>query len=305
MNSSRKYKAGYVALIGRPNVGKSTLLNNILGKKIAIISDKPQTTRNRILGIKTTEKGQIVFVDNPGIHKPLFKLNERMMSYVYSSLENCDLVALIIDAIQKYGRGDEFVINTLKKIKTPCFLLINKIDLIGKEKILPIIDHYKDLLNFKEIIPISALKGTNVDSFEEKIYEYLPESEKLFPDNMISDQSLKFQISEIIREKVLYYTEDELPYVTAVLVEKIEPRNGVVYIAGIIFVEKESHRKIVIGHKGSLIKLIGSKARKELEFILKKKVFLDLKVKVKEKWRDSPSLLNLLEQQQTSDFLDN
>ena len=161
------------------------------------------------------------------------------------------------------------------------------------------------MLNFKEIIPISALKGTNIDLFEEKIYEYLPRGDKLFPDDMISDQPLKFQISEIIREKVLYYTEDELPYATAVLIEKIEPRNGLVYIAGTIFVEKESHRKIVVGHKGNLIKLIGSKARKELEFILRKKVFLDLKVKVKEKWRDSPSLLNLLDQQQTPDSLDN
>jgi len=301
MKENRKYKSGYVALIGRPNVGKSTLLNNMLGRKIAIISDKPQTTRNRILGIKTTEKGQIVFVDNPGIHKPLFKLNEKMMSYVYSSLESCDLIALIIDATQKYGRGDEFVINTLKKIKTPCFLLINKIDLIGKDKILLIIDHYKDLLNFKEIIPISALKGTNLDLFEEKIYEYLPEGEKLYPEDMISDQPLKFQISEIIREKVLHYTEDELPYVTAVLVEKMESRNNLVYIAATIFVERESHRKIVIGHKGSLIKTIGIKARKELEFVLQKKVFLNLKVAVREKWRDSPALLNLLDQQQSSD----
>ena len=224
-----------------------------------------------------------------------------MMSYVYSSLENCDLIALIIDATQKYGRGDEFVINTLKKIKTPCFLLINKIDLIGKDKILLIIDHYKDLLNFKEIIPISALKGTNLDLFEEKIYEYLPEGEKLYPEDMISDQPLKFQISEIIREKVLHYTEDELPYVTAVLVEKMESRNNLVYIAATIFVERESHRKIVIGHKGSLIKTIGIKARKELEFVLQKKVFLNLKVAVREKWRDSPALLNLLDQQQSSD----
>ncbi|MFQ6082782.1 MAG: GTPase Era [Candidatus Aminicenantia bacterium] len=299
------YKAGFVALIGRPNVGKSTLLNNILGQKVAIISDKPQTTRNRILGIKTTEKGQIIFVDNPGIHKPLYKLNKRMMSYVYSSLESCDLINLIIDATQRFGHGDEFVINILKEIDTPSFLLINKIDLIRKDKILLIIDRYKDLLDFKEIIPISALKGSNLDLLEEKIYQYLPPREKLFPDEMISDQSLRFRISEIIREKVLNYTKQELPYVTAVLIEKIEPKDNLTYIAGTIFVERDSHKKIVIGHRGNLIKIIGSKARQELELILGKKVFLDLKVKVKERWRDSSLILDLLEGQQKTGSLDN
>jgi len=293
-------KVGYVALIGRPNVGKSALLNKILGQKVAIISDKPQTTRISILGIKTTQKGQIIFVDNPGIHKPLHKLNKRMMSFVYSALETSDLVNLLIDATQKFGHGDEFVIETLKNISTPIFLLINKVDIVKKEKILPIIDRYKDLLNFKEIIPISALRGTNLDVFEEKIYDNLPEAEKIYSDNEISDQSQRFLLSEIIREKVLRHVEQELPFVTAVYIDTIEDvsknaspygssekKKQKKYIKANIFVEQESHRRIIIGKHGHLIKKIGTQARQELEQILGASVFLDLWVKVKEQWRDS------------------
>jgi GTP-binding protein Era len=217
-------KVGYVALIGRPNVGKSTLLNNIIGQKVAIISDKPQTTRTSILGIKTTDKGQIIFVDNPGIHKPLHKLNKRMMNIVYSSLETSDLLCLLIDATLKFGHGDQFVIDTLKDIKTPVFLLINKVDIIKKEKVLLIIDKYKDLMDFKEIIPISALKGINVDILEDKTYDYLPETEKVYSDEEISDQSERFLLSEIIREKILSQVREELPFVTAVYLDKIEDR---------------------------------------------------------------------------------
>ncbi len=308
-------KVGYVALIGRPNVGKSTLLNYLLGQKVAIVSEKPQTTRISILGIKTTDKGQIIFVDNPGIHKPLHKLNKRMMDFVYSSLETSDLICLLIDATLKFGHGDEFVIETLKKVTTPLFLLINKVDIIKKEKILLLIDKYKDLLDFKEIIPISALRGTNCNVLEDLIYKYLPEAEKIFSDDEISDQSERFLLSEIIREKVLSHVEQELPFVTAVFIEKIEDRKrtaegvevqpadlqskkkSLIYIQASIFVERDSHRKIVIGRQGQLIKTIGIEARQEIEKILDSKVFLDLQVKVKEKWRDSADVLDLIEGQ--------
>lgn len=291
-------KVGYVALIGRPNVGKSTLLNKILGQKVAIISDKPQTTRTSIIGIKTTDKGQIIFVDNPGIHRPLHRLNKRMMNFVYSALETSDLLCLLIDATLKFGHGDQFVIETLKKVSTPIYLLINKVDIIKKEKILLLIDKYKDLLEFKEIIPISALKGTNVDVLEENIYKYLPEAEKLYGDDDISDQSLQFLLSEIIREKLLSRVRQELPFVTAVHIDQIEDRGEAKkYIMAQIFVEKDTHRKIIIGKRGSLIKTIGTEARKEMEDILEAKVYLDLHVKVKENWRDSPDVLDLIEGQ--------
>ncbi len=308
-------KVGYVGLIGRPNVGKSTLLNKIIGQKVAIISDKPQTTRISILGIKTTQKGQIIFVDNPGIHKPLHKLNKRMMNFVYSSLETSDLVNLLIDATQKFGHGDQFVIDILKNITTPIFLLINKVDIVKKENVLLIIDKYKDLLDFKEIIPISALKGTNIDVLEEKTYDFLPDAEKIFSDNEISDQSQRFLLSEIIREKLLSHVRQELPFVTAVYIDKIEdrlkskrsdassPESASVkevrmkYIKATIFVERDTHRKIVIGKHGHLIKKIGTQSRQEMEQILDSKIFLDLQVKVKERWRDQANVLDLIEGQ--------
>lgn len=302
----KKTQVGYVALIGRPNSGKSTLLNKMLGQKVAIISDKPQTTRTSILGIKTTESGQIIFVDNPGIHKPLHKLNRRMMNFVYSSLETADLICLLIDASLKFGHGDQFVIDTLKNITTPIFLLINKVDKTKKDKVLLLIDKYKDLLPFAEIIPISALDGTNLDVLEENIYQRLPEAEMLYSDDDISDQSVRFLIAETIREKILHHVEQELPFVTAVLLDKIEDRGllrkpseykEMKYISASIFVEKDNHRKIIIGRKGTLIKTIGTEARKEIEEILEAKVYLDLSVRVKQRWRDSANVLDLIEQQ--------
>jgi len=303
---NKKTKVGYVALVGRPNSGKSTLLNNVLGHKVAIVSDKPQTTRMSILGIKTTEKGQIIFVDNPGIHKPLHRLNKRMMNFVYSSLETSDLICLLIDATLKFGHGDQYVIDTLKKTTTPLFLLINKVDIIKKDKILLIIDRYKDLMPFKEIIPISALRGDNLDALEKQIFEYLPESEKHYADEDIALQSQRFLLSEIVREKILAHVREELPFVTAVYIDDIEDR-GVIeshpekktttYIKASIFVEKDNHRKIIIGRQGSLIKLIGIEARQEMEQILNAKVYLDLQVKVKERWRDQTDVLDLIEGQ--------
>jgi len=324
-------KAGYVALIGRPNAGKSTLLNALLGQKVAIISDKPQTTRISILGIKTTANGQIVFIDNPGIHKPLHTLNKRMMNFVYSALETADVLCLLIDATENYGHGDEFVIETLRKVSTPLFLLINKVDIVRKDTILPIIDKYKDLLPFKEIIPISALKGVNLDVLEKRIYDFLPEAEKIYDDGTITDQTLRFQLAEIIREKLLKRVKEEMPFVTAVLVDSMEEREGeeaeaglseadsgesrvssepaalgaregkegrkVTYISASIFVEKDSQRGIVIGRNARVIKEIGIDARREIEKILDSNIYLDLKVKVRKRWRDSAAVLDLIEGQ--------
>jgi GTP-binding protein Era len=313
-------KVGYVALIGRPNVGKSTLLNALLGQKIAIISDKPQTTRISILGIKTTPAGQIIFIDNPGIHRPLHTLNRRMMHFVHSALETADVLCLIVDATEKYGHGDEYVIETLRKVTTPLFLLINKVDIVRKDTVLPIIDKYKDLLPFKEIIPISALKGINLDVLEKRIYDFLPEAEKLYDEGMVTDLPLRFQIAEIIREKLLKRVEEELPFTTAVLVDSIEERTDaaslssasrrktgrdpgeegrpkVTYVRASIFVEKDNQRGIIIGRNGRVIKEIGIEARREIEKILDSRVYLDLKVKVRHRWRDSAEVLDLIEGQ--------
>jgi GTPase len=300
------FKAGFVALLGRPNVGKSTLINALLGQKIAIVSDKPQTTRISILGIKTTPKGQIIFIDNPGIHKPLHSLNRRMMSFVFSSLETADVLCLLIDATEPYGHGDAFVIETLRRVTKPLFLLINKVDLLRKDRILSIIERYKDLLPFREIIPISALRGDNVSLFEELVFKALPEAEKIYSDEEISDQSEKFLLAEIIREKVLNHVEEELPFSTAVYIEDIEKKKqsdteGVLHpltvIRASIFVERDNHRKIIIGRQGSLIKTIGIEARKEIEEILETKVYLALQVRVRPQWRDSEDVLDLIEGQ--------
>jgi len=219
-------KVGYVALVGRPNAGKSTLINSLLGQKIAIVSDKPQTTRISILGIHTTDKGQIIFIDNPGIHKPLHKLNKRMMNFVQSSIQTADIICLLIDAAEKFGHGDEYVLESLRAVKVPVFLLINKVDTVKKGNLLLIIEKYHALFPFKEIVPISALKRVNLDVLERLLFDNLPSAEKLYGDEDVSDQSQLFLFSEIIREKVLKYVEQELPWATAVYIETIERRTG-------------------------------------------------------------------------------
>ena len=221
-----KTRTGHVALIGRPNVGKSTLLNRLLGQKVAIVSDKPQTTRISLLGIKSTEQGQVIFIDNPGIHKPLHKLNKRMMSYVDSALETADVVCLLVDAALRFGHGDTFVLEMLRRVTKPVFLLINKVDAVRKGKILLLIDAYKDLYPFREIIPISALKGTNVDALEKCLAAHLPAAERIFPEGELSDQSERFLLAELIREKLLARVEKELPYVTAVYIDRVERRGA-------------------------------------------------------------------------------
>lgn len=302
------FRTGYVALVGRPNTGKSTLLNAILGQKVAIVSDKPQTTRVSILGIKTTERGQAIFVDNPGIHKPLHTLNKRMMNFVTSALETSDVVCLLVDAAESFGHGDEYVLEVLRRVKTPVFLLINKVDIVRKDRVLPIIERYKDLFPFREIVPISALTGINLDVFERLISEALPEAPKLYSDEEISDQSERFLFAEIVREKILKRVTQELPFVTAVYIESIERKEQpdwkkpgesrpLTHIRASIFVEKDGHRKIVIGRRGSLIKEVGIEARREIEDYIGHKVYLELQVRVREDWRDREDVLDLIEGQ--------
>jgi len=302
------FRTGYVALVGRPNSGKSTLLNSLLGEKVSIVSDKPQTTRISLLGIKTTDRGQIIFVDNPGIHKPLHALNRRMMNFVFSALQTSDLICLLIDGSESFGHGDEFALEILKKTTRPVFLLINKVDVVRKDKILPIIDRYKDLFPFREIIPISALKGDNLDVLEKLIYDNLPKAEKIYSGEEISDRTDRFLFAEIVREKILDRVSQELPFSTAVLAESIEAKEEadrkkpgktrpITVVKAAIFVEKDSQRRIVIGRQGSLIKQIGIDARREIEGIIGHKVFLDLHVKVRERWRDAEDVLDLIEGQ--------
>ena len=295
-------KSGFVSLIGRPNVGKSTFLNSFLGRKISIVSDKPQTTRVQIVGIYTEEKGQIIFLDNPGIHKPLHKLNQNMMEYVYNALEESDIILFLIDITQKFGKGDQFALELLKKYNKTKFLLINKLDIVSKSKALPVIEKFKDMGIFDEIIPISAIKGMNFDIVNKKIFDYLPEGPLFYPADSVTTSRRKFFVSEIIREKILLLTRDEIPFSVAVLVKDIENReNGVLYISADIYVEKDSQKAIIIGKKGSMISHMGKLARKELSFLTDKKIFLDLYVRVKEKWRDSMSVISQINKQMGDD----
>lgn len=290
-------KFGFVSIVGRPNVGKSTLLNNLVGSKMAIVSSKPQTTRVQIMAVKNLEEAQIVFLDSPGIHKPLHKMNERMMKHVFSSLELADLILLIVDVTQRFGKGDEYTISILEKIEKVRFLLLNKVDLIKKELILPMIDHWRKLLPFNEMIPISALKETNLDTLESLMIKYLPESEKIIEETGLKKPT-KFFLSEIIREKILHYTEDEVPYSVAVIIESFEDKKDIIYISATIIVDKASHKPIIIGKGGEMLKRIGAMARKELEFLFGKKVFLELWVKVEKGWRDQDEILDRIEAQE-------
>lgn len=285
-------KSGFVSLIGRPNAGKSTLLNTIIGKKIAITSNTVQTTRNIIQGIYTTDDLQIVFVDTPGIHKPQYKLGKILNDQAYYSMEDVDLILFLIDATQKIGSGDKFIIEKLKEVKTPVILLLNKIDKIRYEELLPIINEYKDLYPFKEIIPISATKKTNITDLIKTISNYLPNDIKYYDDDTITNISKKFTIEELIREKVLYKTHKEVPHSVTCIVEHLEEDKKRVSIGASIIVDRENLKKILIGHKGKMIKAIGSEARIDIENLLEKKVYLDLRVKVVNNWRDKDHFLN-------------
>ena len=286
-------RAGFVSFLGRPNAGKSTLLNRIVGHKLAIVSDKPQTTRTRILGVKNYPEGQVVFVDTPGVHKPTHRMNVRMVDIALESMREVDVLCLVVDASAKAGPGDRYLLNAVKDVKTSTVLALNKVDLIAKPKLLPIIDHYQREHSFAEIVPVSATDGTNVDVLERLFLQYLPEGEPLYPLDYVTDQPERFFIGEIVREQVLQLTHDELPFSTAVIVDRIETAaDGITNVYCTILVDRESQKPIVVGRAGSMIKQIGTAARRELERYLNARVFLDLHVKVKSEWRDDERLLD-------------
>ncbi len=290
--SKKEFKSGFVAIIGRPNVGKSTLMNNIIGQKIAIMSDKPQTTRNKIHGVYTSEQGQIVFLDTPGIHKPTSKLGDYMMKVAHSTLGEVDAVLFLADASEGLGGGDRYIIEQLKSVGTPVILVLNKIDKLHPEELLPIIVNYKDLYDFAEIVPISALHGNNVTTLLEQIVKYLPEGPQYYPADQVTDHPEQFVCAELIREKILQLTREEIPHSIAVQIEDMRVQdNGLVRISAVIFVERDSQKGIIIGKSGALLKEIGQKARHDIETLLGSKTFLELWVKVKKDWRNQERVL--------------
>lgn len=288
-------RSGFVSFVGRPNVGKSTLLNSILGKRVAITSDKPQTTRNMIQGIYNDKDTQIVFVDTPGIHKPKSKLGRVLNKQAYFTINDVDIVIMVVDISEKIGTGDKFVIDILKNIKDkPVFLVINKIDKLPKEEILKKIDEYQKLYDFAEIIPVSARKKDNTDRLLEVIKNYLPDNIKYFDDTTITSSSPSFIISEFVREKVLDLTSEEVPYAVTVVVDSLEEDERTMSIAATIVVDRENLKKIIIGKNGNMIKEIGIRSRKEIESYFNKRVYLELFVKVVPKWRDKEKFLNMI-----------
>jgi GTPase len=287
-------KTGYVSLIGRPNAGKSTLLNRFVGEKVAIVSDKPQTTRNRILGVKNYAAGQIVFVDTPGIHRPMHRLNVRMVDTAVETLREVDVVVLLFDASSRPGHGDEFVSRLLDDVKTPTVLVLNKIDLIAKAKLLPLIEKAQAWHQFAAIVPVSAATGDGIERLENVLLELLPEGEPGFPDDYLTDQPERTLVSETVREKLLLHTRAELPFSTAVVVDEFneQERDRLLRLYCTIYVETESQKPIVIGRAGEMIKRIGTEARADLEKFFGTKVFLDLRVKVNPDWRNNDRVLD-------------
>ena len=289
----KHFKSGFISLIGRPNVGKSTLMNSLIGEKISIISSKPQTTRNKIQSILTEDDFQAIFIDTPGIHKPKSKLGNYMVKSAETTLNEVDLVMYLIEPFEKIKDSDISIIKRLENVKTPVFLIINKIDTVALEEVLKVIESYKSIYNFAEIIPISALKGKNKDELLKTIKKYLPEGPKFFPSDMITDQPERQIVSEIIREKALHLLQEEIPHGIAVEVTSMKKRQNkdVIDIQANIYCEKNSHKGIIIGKQGSMLKKIGSNARYEIERLLGSAVNLQIWIKVKKDWRDSDFLL--------------
>jgi GTPase len=286
------YRSGFVAIVGRPNVGKSTLMNHLIGQKIAIMSDKPQTTRNKIHGVYTTEGSQIVFLDTPGIHKPNSKLGEHMMKSAESALGEVEAVLFLTDVTEELGGGDRYIIERLKKVDTPVILVMNKIDKVHPEALLPVIEKYRKLHDFTEIVPISALSGNNVSTLLEQLLKYLPEGPQYYPEDQVTDHPEQFVCAELVREKILHMTREEVPHSIAVQIEDMRVQeNGVVYIGAVIYVERDSQKGIIIGKKGALLKEVGQQARKDIEQLLGSKTFLELWVKVKKDWRNQDRVL--------------
>ncbi|MEM5637211.1 GTPase Era [Bacillus toyonensis] len=286
------YKSGFVSIIGRPNVGKSTFLNRIIGQKIAIMSDKPQTTRNKIQGVYTENDSQVIFIDTPGIHKPKHKLGDFMVKMAQTTLKEVDIVLFMVNATEGFGRGEEFIIEKLQETKQPVFLVINKIDQVHPEQLLELIDQYRKLHEFAEIVPISALDSNNVEALIGAIKKYLPEGPQYYPDNQVTDHPERFIIAELIREKVLHLTREEVPHSVAVVIDAIQKREGgAVYINATIVVERASQKGIIIGKQGKMLKEIGKRARFDIEALLGSKVFLEVWVKVQKDWRNKMSQL--------------
>lgn len=284
-------KVGVVSIVGRPNAGKSTLLNSIIKEKVAITSNKPQTTRNNIQGIYNDEDSQIIFVDTPGIHKPKNKLGKYLNRESYSSLEGVDLVLFMIDSSAPFGKGDEFVLDKIKEENINTFLILNKVDKIKKDELFNMILEYKDKYDFKEVIPISALKEKNIDELLKTIKEYLDEGERIYPEDYYTDKSIKFLVSELIREKVLRKTREEVPHAVTVVIENFEEKKESILINACIIVERDGIKKILVGHNGEMIKEIGIDARKDIEELVGKNVYLDLFVKTVNNWRDRDKYL--------------
>ena len=292
-NLSKGYKSGFISIIGRPNVGKSTFLNRVIGQKIAIMSDKAQTTRNKIQGVLTVNDAQMVFIDTPGIHKPKHKLGDFMMKVAVNTLKEVDLILFMVNAEEGFGRGEEFILEKFQTVNTPIFLVINKIDQIHPDNLLPIIESYKERYNFKEIVPISALEGNNVERLLEQIKSFLPEGPQYYPADQVTDHPERFIITELIREKALHLTREEIPHSLAVVLDKMERREGkeIIDVMATVIVERDSQKGIIIGKQGSMLKEIGKRARVDIENLLGSKVYLELWVKVQKDWRNKMSQL--------------
>jgi GTPase len=290
-------KAGTVALVGRPNAGKSTLMNHLLQEKLAIVSDKPQTTRHRIVGILSGERGQMVFYDTPGIHRPLHRLNRQMVRYALDAMNDADVICLLVDATERFGKGDAYTLDLVGKAEGPRVLLLNKVDRMKKPDLLPLIDQYAKTGLFDEIVPVSALTGDNCDRLLDVLWNLLPEGEPMFDPELLTIHPERFLVAERIREKVLELTTEELPYTTAVILERWEEdeEKDLVLIYASILVERPGQKKIVVGHQGQMIKAIGTAARQDLEEFLGRRVYLDLNVRLEPDWREKKSVLQALD----------
>ncbi|MFJ7914580.1 MULTISPECIES: GTPase Era [unclassified Lysinibacillus] len=294
LENNKGYKSGFISIIGRPNVGKSTFLNRVIGQKIAIMSDKPQTTRNKVQGVLTTNDSQMIFIDTPGIHKPKHKLGDFMLKVSKNTLREVDVIMFMVNAEQKLGKGDEFILEMLAGNPTPVFLVINKIDQIHPDELMGIIESYKERYDFAEIVPISALQGNNVENLLATLAKYLPEGPQYYPADQVTDHPERFIISELIREKVLHLTREEIPHSIAVVIDKIrrdEENEDKIRVAATIIVERDSQKGIVIGKRGALLKEVGIRARKDIEMLLGSKVYLELWVKVQKDWRNKSTHL--------------
>lgn len=287
-----EHKSGFVSIIGRPNVGKSTFVNRVIGHKIAIMSDKAQTTRNKIQGVMTRDDAQIIFIDTPGIHKPKHKLGDYMMRVAKNTLSEIDAIMFMVNVNEDIGRGDEYIMEMLKNVKTPIFLVLNKIDLVHPDTLMPKIEQYQSYMDFTDIIPISALEGLNVDHFIDVLKSFLPQGPKYYPDNQISDHPEQFVVSEIIREKILHLTSEEIPHAIGVNVDRmIKEDEDRVRIEATIYVERDSQKGIVIGKGGKKLKEVGKRARRDIEMLLGSKVYLELWVKVQRDWRNKVNFI--------------